>query len=290
MTPLALTVVVACAVAWSGFDWARKTLVERISPTPLMLLLTAGQAPLFAAWAAFDGAPAVGGGYWPPAVGSVALNVVANLAFIHAFRVAPISLTIPLLSLTPVVTALLAVPLLGELPTWRQGAGILLVVGGTFLLNLRHGEASVAGLARSLVREPGVRLMLVVVLCWSLTPPLDKLAMDHASPAAHGFVLCAGVAVVVAALLLAQGRVGEVRQVARAPAVYLLAIGVSVAGLALQLVAYRLVYVAFVETFKRGLGNAMALVYGRFLFAERVGVAQVTAVALMAIGVTLILV
>lgn len=255
-----------------------------------MLLLTAGQTPLFAAWAALDGGFAYGAGYWAPAVASVALNVVANLAFIHAFRVAPISLAIPLLSLTPVVTALLAIPMLGELPTAAQGFGIALVVAGALLLNLRSGggEVSLAALLRAALHDRGLHLMLVVVLCWSLTPPLDKLAMQHAPPAAHGFVLCLGVALAILALLLAQRRVGEVRQVARAPAIYLLAIVVSVAGLALQLLAYRLVYVAVVETLKRGLGNAMALVYGRFVFAERVGWAQVAAVALMAAGVALI--
>jgi drug/metabolite transporter (DMT)-like permease len=264
-------------------------LVGKISPTPLMLMLTAGQTPLFAAWAALDGGFAYGAGYWAPAVASVALNVVANLAFIHAFRVAPISLAIPLLSLTPVVTALLAIPMLGELPTAAQGFGIALVVAGALLLNLRDGaRSSLAALLHAVVHERGLHLMLVVVLCWSLTPPLDKLAMQHAPPAAHGFVLCLGVALAILALLLAQRRVGEVRQVARAPAIYLLAIVVSVAGLALQLLAYRLVYVAVVETLKRGLGNAMALVYGRFVFAERVGWAQVAAVALMAAGVALI--
>lgn len=255
-----------------------------------MLLLTAGQAPLFALWAAFDGGLVYGGGYWAPAVGSVALNVFANLAFIHAFRVAPISLAIPLLSLTPVVTALLAVPMLGELPTVVQGVGIALVVAGALLLHRRGGrEASLGELVRAAARNRGVQLMLVVVLCWSLTPPLDKLALDHAAPAAHGFVLCAGVAAALLVLLAARGRVGEVRQVARAPVVYGLAVAISVAGLALQLLAYRLVYVAFVETLKRGLGNGLALVYGRFVFGEGVGWAQVAAVGLMAAGVALIL-
>lgn len=265
--------------------------MERIAPTPLMLLLTAGQAVLFAGWAVLGGGElAVGEGYWAPALGSVALNVVANLAFIHAFRVAPISLTIPLLSLTPVATALFAVPLLGQLPTPAQAAGIGLVVAGAFLLHLRPREGvSLAAMARALARDRGARLMLVVVLCWSLTPPLDGLALQAATPAVHGLVLCAGVAAAVLALLAARGRVGEARQVTRAPWTYLLAIAVSVGGLALQLYAYQLVAVALVETLKRGMGNAMALVWGRFVFAERVGAAQVAAVALMAAGVGLIL-
>jgi len=283
LSPVALAAVVACAFAWSGFDLSRKALVAKIAPTPLVLLLTAGQVPLFALWTAVDGWPAVAPGYWAPSAASMALNVVANLAFIHAFRLAPISVTIPLLSLSPALTAMMAVPLLGERLDARQDLGIALVVVGAFVLNFGRGE----GERRSTLA--GVLLMLVVVVFWSLTPPLDKLALTAASAPFHGFVLTAGVTVGVLAVLAAQRRVGEVRQVARAPWLYLAALLVSTLALAFQLLAMRLVYVAFVETFKRGVGNAMALVYGRFVFAERVGPAKVAAVALLAAGVGLIL-
>jgi drug/metabolite transporter (DMT)-like permease len=283
LSALALAVVAACALAWSGFDLSRKALVARIAPTPLILLLTAGQVPLFGLWVALDGWPDPAPDYWAPAVASVLLNIVANLAFIHAFRLAPISVTIPLLSLTPALTAVAAVPMLGELPAARQVVGIGLVVLGAFLL----GRQPVAGGGAR--RLAGVVLMLVVVATWSLTPPLDKLALQEASTAFHGLVLSGGVALGALAILAWQRRLGEVRQVARAPWIYLFALVVSTVALALQLIAMRLVYVAFVETFKRGLGNALALVYGRFIFGERVGASQVAAVCLLALGVALVL-
>ncbi len=290
-TALSLAVVVACALAWSGFDLSRKALVERIAPTPLLLLLTAGQAPAFAAWAALDGWPGIGAGYWAPALGSVALNVVANLAFLHAFQRAPISMTIPLLSLTPALTALFAVPLLGELPGPRHGAGIALVVAGAFLLNLAPGQrGDVVALLRAFARHPGSRLMLLVAICWSATPPLDKLALARASVPVHGLVLTTGVALAVLVVLVAQGRAGELRTVGRSPGLFLLSLATSCVALGLQLVAVRLVWVALVETLKRGLGNVLALVYGRFIFREAVGAAKVVAVALMGAGVALLLV
>ncbi|HEX2251813.1 MAG TPA: DMT family transporter [Thermoanaerobaculia bacterium] len=287
---LAVTLVVGSALAWSGFDYARKALVARIDPTPLMFLLTAAQTPLFAAWALADGAAWPEPRYWLPALASVALNVVANLAFIHAFRISPISLTVPLLSLTPAVTALAAVPLLGELPNRRHVAGIALVVVGAFMLHLRPGAGvSVRAMLRALARERGAHLMLLVVVCWSLTPPLDKLAVEESSWPVHGTVLCGGVALAVLALLAAQGRVRAVGQVRRAPGLLGGAVLVSCLALALQLLAYGLVWVALVETVKRGFGNLLALAYGRFLFDEAVGRVQVVAVLLMGAGVALIL-
>jgi drug/metabolite transporter (DMT)-like permease len=64
---------------------------------------------------------------------------------------------------------------------------------------------------------------------------------------------------------------------------------ISAAALALQLIAIRMVLVSIVETVKRGLGNVAAAALGRWVFGERVGWWQWTAVAVMAGGVALIL-
>jgi len=281
---LAVVVSIACAVSWSAFDLSRKALVARMDPMPLVALLTLGQAPFFLLWTMIEGWPTVLPGYWLPALGSVALNVVANLAFFWAFRIAPISSTLPLLSLTPALIALLAIPLLGEVPSGHQAAGIAAVVVGALLLNVRFGEPLSAASLR------GALLMLLVALCWSVAPPLDKLAFQHASVAFHAFVLCAGVALAMVVVLAAQGRLRDLAQVGRAPRTYVAALFISSAALALQFLAYGLTLVAFVETIKRGVGNVMALIYGRHVFAEPVGLMQVAAVVLMAMGVALILV
>ena len=286
---LACATIVACALLWSGFDLSRKALVARVEPVPLLVLLTLGQAPLFAVWAAVEGWPSFEAGYWPPALASLALNVVANLAFFYAFKLAPLSLTIPLLSLTPALTALTAIPILGEWPTVRQGAGIALVVAGAFALHLPRGEAwTPRSVVRGLLRERGAHLMLLVALCWSLTPPFDKLALHRASGPAHGLVLCAGVAVVLLAVLVARRRLGELADVVRVPWLFVVALVVSTAALGVQFVAYGLTAVALVETVKRGVGNVAALGVGRWVFGEAVGTGQVGAVVVMGVGVGLI--
>lgn len=287
---LAIAVSLACALAWSGFDVSRKALVAKIDPVPLLVLFTAGQTPLFLAWVLAEGWPAVAAGYWPPALASVALNVVANLAFFWAFKLAPISLTLPLLSLTPAITALLGIPLLGEVPTGVHAVGIAAVVAGAFLLNLRHDErVTLPAMLRAFVRERGALLMLVVAFCWSIAPVLDKIAFQRASVPFHAFVLCGGVGAAMLAVLAVQGRLRDLGQVRRAPLGTLGAVVVSTLALGLQFVAYGLTLVAFVETLKRGVGNVLALVWGRSLFGEAVGRIQVAAVALMAVGVALIL-
>jgi drug/metabolite transporter (DMT)-like permease len=139
-----LLLIVACGLGWAGFDLTRKLLVREIPPVALVFLLTIGSVPLFAGWMAQQGAGGPGPGYFGPALASVLLNIVANLLFLQAMRIAPLSVTIPLLSLTPVFATLLAIPLLGERPTPSHAFGILLVVAGAIGLHWRRSSTGAA--------------------------------------------------------------------------------------------------------------------------------------------------
>lgn len=287
----ALALIVAASLGWSGFDLLRKVLVQRVAPLPLLFVLTLGQAPLFAVWWWLR-PEAVGSGYWGPAVFSVLLNVLANISFLLAIKWSQLHLTVPLLSLIPVLTTLLAIPLLGELPGLRQWLGIGLVVLGAVWLHLAGAmeRQGLGELVSGLGRERGSLMMLVVVLAWSMTLPLDKLAIQAAGVPFHGVVLTVGVALGMLLAMAARREMGEMRQVLRAPGLSALAVVVSTLALGLQLLAMIEVYVSLVETLKRGIGNLMALVWGRFLLREQVTVGSVWAVVVMALGVALILV
>lgn len=285
--PLALLLVVASSLGWAGFDVLRKLLVREIPPVALVFLLTVASAPLFAAWMVAEGATRITAGYWPPALGSVVLNILANLLFLQGMRIAPMSVTVPLLSLTPVFATVLAIPLLGEKPSFQAVMGILLVIAGALWLNWQPHSQESAGDPRGKVR--GAVMVTLTALFWSLTIPLDKLAVERATAQLHGTVLNGGVALGVLLVLLAQRRFGDLTHLRRVPGAFGLALVVSVLALALQLLALPLAFVGTIETLKRGIGNFMALVSGSIFFQERVTVPKVLAVALMAVGVGLIL-
>lgn len=279
----ALLLAVGSGLAWSAHDVTRKFLVGRIRPVPLAFLLTAASAPLFGLWTAIDGFPSVQSGYWLPATASVLLNIAANLMFFAALRGSGLSVAIPLLSLTPVFAALLGIPLLGEVPSFTQWIGIGLVVAGAFALNLPE--------ERPYFRwQRGAALMIGVAFLWSLTVPLDKLAMAGASAPFHATVLCGGVAAGVLIVLVWQRRLGELAGLREVRGVFALALVTAILALGLQLLAMQQVAVALVETLKRGLGNVSAVVLGRTLFGERITLRKLSAVGLMAAGVSLILI
>ncbi len=280
----ALLLVVACSLGWAGFDLLRKLLVGKVPPVALVFLLTIGSAPLFAAWMAVQGTAPPRPGYLLPALGSVVLNIIANLLYLEGVRIAPLSVTVPLLSLTPAFASLLAVPLLGERPSPPHAAGILLVVAGAIAL---HWRRSVDDGHHGTVK--GALMIALTALLWSLTIPLDKLAVERSSAPFHGVVVTAGVAAGVLVVLVLQGRLGDLGEVRRVPGIYVLALGVSTLALALQFLAFPRVYVGTIETLKRSIGNFMALLSGRLFFREPVTSRKIVAVGVMAVGVGLIL-
>jgi drug/metabolite transporter (DMT)-like permease len=280
----ALLLVVVSSFAWGGFDALRKLLVDRIPPLTLICLLTLAAVPLFAVWVLIDGPPAVRPGYALPALASVALNIAANLGYIAALRKSALSVAIPLLSLTPAFTALLAVPLLGERPSLVQGAGILLVVAGAIALNLQPGE-----LRFWRRRDTGALWMVAVAFLWALCIPLDKLSVERSSGPFHGLVLNAGVALGTLTGLAALGRLRELAQVRTVRGPFAASLAVSAAALGLQLIAIQYLLVGLVETLKRGIGNLLAVLLGRLLFAEPVTARKLGAVVLMIAGVALVL-
>lgn len=285
----AAALTIGCAVAFSVTDLYRKLLAERVRPLPLLVAMSAGMAPFFFAWWVWQGAAGPAAGYWLPGLTSALLNIAANLAFLEAVRIAPLSLTIPVLSLTPVFTTLLAVPMLGEVPSPRQVAGVVMVVAGVLWLNSGAGRSvTLRNLWSSLLHERGSQLMALTALLWSLAMPLDKMAMAVSGPPFHGLALNAAVAAGSVLVLATRGRVGELRGLGAHPGRLAILILVGAAALVLILLAITQTWIGFIETMKRGLGSFLALLWGRLFFGETVTARQLAAVAAIAAGVALI--
>jgi drug/metabolite transporter (DMT)-like permease len=287
---MAVILVTGVALAFSGLDVTRKLLAERVSPLPLMVWLSLGSLPIFLVWAAKEGEWGATSAYIVPGIASILLNIGANLAFLQAVRVSPLSLTIPYLSLTPVFATLLSIPLLGERPSALQLVGIVLVVAGAFWLQAPSGDrASLRAVWRALAEERGSLLMILTALFWSLASPLDKLAIGASNPLFHGVVLLSGIGVSGLVIMGVRSSLGEMRIQRPAYRLVVLSIVLTAVGLILNLFALQIVWVGFIETLKRALGATLALVWGRFLFNESITANKVVAVALMGVGVGLLL-
>lgn len=296
--PLPLALIAAASVSQAGGDLSRKILSRHLRPLPMIFLLSLASAPLFALDVVLGGGVQILPAYYAPALGSLFLNIGGQLAFVESVRIAPLSLTAPLLSLTPAFTTVLGFIVLHERPTPAAWLGVALVVLGALWLQLSGRPADddkeaaappSRGWLAAIVASPGAWWMALVAFLWSLSLPLDKLAIARANPPFHGLFLTAGGALGTFVLLAARRRLGEISGVRAGWLPFTGALLGVTLELGLQLAAIRILPVGVVETLKRGLYSLLALALGRAAFGEPITWAKLAAALLMAGGVALIL-
>jgi drug/metabolite transporter (DMT)-like permease len=177
LSAAALASADAATKAWLGGYSAAEISVVRFSVSGLML------APLLIGMPAPGTLPLP---FWVWVAAMVPLEIAAMLLYMAAIRDHPLSLTLPYMAFTPVFVLGIAYVLLDERVSVQGAAGVLLVVAGAWLLNVRHARL---GDARSWVAplvaifwEPGSRMMLLVALLYGFTATMGKAVLDYLPP------------------------------------------------------------------------------------------------------------
>lgn len=279
---------VASALAWAGFDAARKGLVHRERTLVAAFWVNLLQGLVFLLWslgsALFwtdDGPQVRWREYGPYAASVLALQVAANLLFFRSLHLSPLGLTIPFLSLTPVCSAGFEWWLRGVQPNGLQALGLVFVTAGALTLGRAQGAHRTGGLLGALRTEPGSWMMALVAVLWSLATVLDAKAMVVTTVPIHATVQTLGVAFALA-ILFERRAVNSLSQ----PAVPVLALAVvlAVGALSLQLMAIQQVAVSVVEGLKRAVGVVAAITLGMAFFSERPDRRQILTTAVIVLG------
>jgi drug/metabolite transporter (DMT)-like permease len=282
VSAIALWVCLASALGWGLFDALRKHLAHQVDGESLVILLCLGMAPLAALALVIRGEALPGAGYLLPGLLTAGLGVLANLLFMQALRVSPLSLTIPFLSLVPAFSVLGARLILGERPAPWALVGILLVASSALMINGGKGQS----LWRAFLKERGSVLMCGVALLWALTTVLDKACLSHAGIATHAGLQNLAIG---GFLLVRRRHTGRPLAWPHSRLLLVVAILCGLGALGLQLAALGLTQVSLVETVKRVTGLLMALALGRLLFGESLGVHKLLATLGMMAGVWLVI-
>lgn len=142
------------------------------------------------------GIPELGDRFWTALLASGSVNVIATLLYMRALKQADLSLAVPLITFTPLFLLLTSPIIAGEHPTFLDFIGVVLIVGGAYMLNVRDAKRGYLAPLRSLLRESGPKLMLFVAFLWSVTSSFDKVGLNNSSPlfwvtCVYGFVAIA---------------------------------------------------------------------------------------------------
>ncbi len=137
---------------------------------------------LLAVTLALIGWPSVDGLFLLAVLASGILNLVATLVSTRALQLADASVATPFLSFNPAFTLLLSSFTLREVPSVRGIVGVLLIVLGAYLFQVKEVGKGMLAPVRALARQPGVLLAIGASFVWGLTPIFEKIAIQHTTP------------------------------------------------------------------------------------------------------------
>ncbi|HOO73153.1 MAG TPA: DMT family transporter [Spirochaetota bacterium] len=126
--------------------------------------------------------PALDSTFWACIAAGLPLEAIAFLLYMKAIRTSPLSLSLPFLAFTPLFITVTGWLVLGETVNLSGFAGIVLIVTGSYIMNISHAGRGPFEPFAAIIREPGSRYMLLTAFIYSFTSVIGKKAIAHSSP------------------------------------------------------------------------------------------------------------
>jgi len=170
----------------SAFSWATADIftkkVSKADDYILMLSRFLFAAPFVLLPLFFIEIPKLDNVFWLVLSLSIPIEVLAWILYVKAIRISPLSLAVPFLSLTPVFLVFTSFVILTESPTIMGFFGILLVVIGAYVLNLKEFNKGILEPFKAIFKEKGCIYMIIVAFLFSITANLGKILVLKSSP------------------------------------------------------------------------------------------------------------
>ncbi|PZO09346.1 MAG: hypothetical protein DCF25_21765 [Leptolyngbya foveolarum] len=232
------------------------------------------------------GIPPIQPGYWLAVLVGGGLNILAFTLYVRALKLADLSLTVPLVMLTPLFLLVTSPLIVQEWPTRADAVGVVLLVVGSYVLNIQSSadKTNFWSPLRAMAQNPGSRLMLCVAFIWSITSNFDKIGVVNSSPLGWAVTLFSVIAGGTLPFVLRRGR-------GFAPLFEqwkLLTVtgGFNALAIAFQMLALTMAPVAQVIAVKR-MSTLLSVAFGHFFFGEKGMRSRLLGAAIMVSGVVI---
>lgn len=143
-----------------------------ISLIPFMLILIL----------VLGGIPSLSAKFYPLILSASVLDAIAAISAIYAIKISPISLLSPISSFNPVFTTIIASLTLHEVLNPIKYLGILIVVIGSYLLNITDLKGGLLLPFKKLFTNRGVLFFMLANFIWAITPIFQKQAIFQTKP------------------------------------------------------------------------------------------------------------
>ena len=281
---MSILICIISAFFWAAFDLTRKLSLQKINSVNLLLIFTLAQTLIFGSWVFYEVPFLNLKSYIFPGLILILISLFSALLFLKAIKQSDLSLTIPLLSLSPLFSSFFSFFFLNEKLSYFQYIGVFLIIFGTLVLyskKITLGE--ILKSFKVLAINNSAKLMIVVSLIWSLTPVLDKLCLEHSSINIHGLIQSFGLVILLIFLLKKEKY--EFLSLKKNWGLILITILTGIIATVLQFYAILFNYVPIMETIKRSIGQLSSVVFGKLFFKEKVTKPKVLGVLILSFGV-----
>ena len=233
------------------------------------------------------GMPTFGPRYGQAVLFGGGLNVLAFWLYTRAIKTSDLSLTVPLVTLTPLFMLVTSPLIVQEYPTWGDAIGVLLLIGGSYVLNSKANSGdSVWAPFKAIATNPGSRMMLGVAFLWSITSNVDKVGVQNSSPLAWAITLFTVISAAMFPLAMRRGWRGLSEALPQAKRLTLTGL-LNALGVGCQMAALTLVPVTQVIAVKR-MSALFAVLLGVFVLGEEGLRSRLLGAGIMVLGVALI--
>lgn len=195
------------------------------------------------------------------------LNTIAYLIFVKALKTSDLSKIAPLTTFTPLFLLITSPFIVGEFPNHWGVIGIVFIVLGSYVLNLKQKNKGYLYPFQALLKETGSRLILIVAFLWSITSNFDKVGVQNSSPIFWIISVYACIALLMFPVMFqkSQTPLQQIKQNWKK----LILIGLfNAITVACQMTALTLTLVAYVIAVKRTSG-LFSVLFGYLIFNEK---------------------
>ena len=287
---MSFLICIISAFFWAIFDLTRKISLQYIGPKILLFLFTFVQLIIFFIWIIFDEFSIVFTNYFFPGLILIIIGVISAILFLEAINSSELSLTIPLLSFSPIFSSVFSFIFLDEKLKYIQYLGIFFILFGTLILYAKELKLNSIFLSiKTIKKNTSAKLMLLVALIWSITPVLDKICLKSSSINIHGLIQSLGMLIFLIFLLRKNflKQLKDIKKETLKIISFTLLVGTS--ATILQFYAITLNFVPIMESIKRAIGQFSSVFFGKMFFREKVTSQKIIGVILLSIGVSFIL-
>ncbi|MEW6095602.1 MAG: EamA family transporter [bacterium] len=254
------------AFSYATCDALSKKAMEKQNPYIILWIRLAYCIPFLIPILIFTKIPMLDFVFWRTILVLLPLEITAELLYVRAIKISPLSLTIPFLSLTPVFLLFVSFFILEELPTVAGVIGVILVTVGGYTLNLHLTQQGILEPLKAIAREKGSVYMIIVSFIFSITATLGKLAILHSNPTFFGTVYFIILGIIFTPIAIIKSKERFVTFFKTSKSYFL--IGFFFAAMLIShCLAIQLIEVSYMISIKRS-SLIFSIIYGWLIFKE----------------------